>query len=451
MMQDWSDWEVVKPKKSKFNSEKFNPDEWEVVKQQPYKDESFIQKLPRNVAIGAANLAHSTLSAPHDITQGLEQSTQEFGNAINSGLLEKYGIKKPKLDYDIASQISKPAPHDFAQEFGQNGGGTFADKAIQKVVEYAPELLVGGSALRKIVPHLTRKGASKKLNLLQNKMNALSELEGNEMVNLYHGKSPELANSILENGLTSPKYDPDYALLTNKPAAADAYGYRTHGNEPDVMKISIPRSKINDYLHPENKNPITQSMKPRGEEGAQIFGIKQPIPKEYISRPDYNNLLLEVPHNVSEKMMPTGRLKIDPQLIEDMRKYLPDDSAYRDLIEAAHTGDFSKLFNLQSDVGKHSAKRVKDWFSSAQREKGRAGLDAVNALLSAMHKDMKLKGLTKESELLSQGRNDYRRHMKFKPYRNILGGAAATALGASLLPKNALSNLVEKVVSQYYK
>ncbi len=300
------------------------------------------------------------------------------------------------------------------------------------------------------LPHLTKKGAVKKLNILQNKMNAIKELEGNQMVNLYHGKSPELANHILKNGLESPKYEQNYGILTNKPSTAEAYGARTHGDTPDVLRISIPRKEINDYLHPENTDWVAQSLKPKGEEASQIFGIKQPIPSKYISKAGYHDTILE-PHNVTQKMENAGKLNIDPKLIEDMRKYLPDDTAYRDLLDAAHTGDYNKLFNLQSDVGKHSAKRAKDWFSSAQREKGQAGFDAVNKLLDAMHKDMKGKGMLNESELLRQGRRDYRRYMKFKPYRNILAGTVGAGIASAALPKNSLSKLGEKIASQYYK
>ncbi len=132
-------------------------------------------------------------------------------------------------------------------------------------------------------------------------------------------------------------------------------------------------------------------------------------------------------------------LDVNPEKIEDLRKYLPDDSAYRDLMDAAHTGDYNKLFKLQSDVGKHSAKRTKDWFSSAQREKGYSGQEALNSLLNEMHKDMQIKGLRKESELLSQGRNDYRKYKKFKPYRNALLGLAAY----SLVPKNKIIETVK--------
>lgn len=141
-----------------------------------------------------------------------------------------------------------------------------------------------------------------------------------------------------------------------------------------------------------------------------------------------------------------GRLDVNPELIEDMRQFLPDTKIYRDALDAAHTGDYQKLFDLQSKVGRHSAPRAKAWFDPEARDKGQAGFNSVNALLDDMHAEMQGQGLLKESEFLRQGRNDYRRYMNFKPYRNAVGAAIAGTIGATLIPKNALTNLIQKMV-----
>ncbi len=207
----------------------------------------------------------------------------------------------------------------------------------------------------------------------------------------------------------------------------------------------------------EGKFPVGQDITPAiqntfGEPQYPGEGLSREIGKNFLNLAGTATAINRMPHltkkgavkklNINKQRMSGEEpLNVNPELIEDMRKYLPDDSAYRDLIDAAHSGDYNKLFNLQSDVGKHSAKRTSDWFSSAQREKGRAGHEAVNALLNAMHKDMQVKGLRKESELLSQGRNDYRRYKKFKKVTNPLAALAAYAA----LPKNKIIETVKNM------
>jgi len=173
-------------------------------------------------------------------------------------------------------------------------------------------------------------------------------------------------------------------------------------------------------------------------------GLARVVGRNFLNLANLTSALNRMPHLTKkggaskleinkQRMANQEPLNVNPNKIEDMRKYLPDDEEYRDLVDAAHSGDYNKLFNLQSDVGKISRKRTWD-FMSAQREKGQAGLKAVNSLLSDMHKDMQIRGLRKESELLSQGRRDFARYHKFKPTRNAL-----LLLGAySLLPKNKI-------------
>ena len=66
-----------------------------------------------------------------------------------------------------------------------------------------------------------------------------------------------------------------------------------------------------------------------------------------------------------------------------------------------------------------------------------------NKLLSDMHKELQSLGHEDISALLKKGQDEYRRYAKFKPYRNALGVAA----GAYMMPKNALIDLVKKLVT----
>jgi len=137
-----------------------------------------------------------------------------------------------------------------------------------------------------------------------------------------------------------------------------------------------------------------------------------------------------------------GPLSINNETIEDLRQYLPNTAPYRNALEDAHYGDYNKLFSLQSDVGKHASQQARSFFSAAERAHGREGLAARHRLLDEIHANLKSQGHHDISNLLRQGQNEYRRYMAFKPYRNALGMAA----GAYAIPKNALTNLVKKLL-----
>lgn len=138
-----------------------------------------------------------------------------------------------------------------------------------------------------------------------------------------------------------------------------------------------------------------------------------------------------------------GALSVDPNLVEDAAQFLPKTSAYRKTLEGAGYGDFNSLFKLQSDLGKHASDYAKSLFSASERAHGRAGMATRNKLLQEIHKGLQEQGHHDISNLLNKGQNEYRRYMKFKPYRNILGGAAI----AAALPKNALVNVASKILS----
>ena len=85
----------------------------------------------------------------------------------------------------------------------------------------------------------------------------------------------------------------------------------------------------------------------------------------------------------------------------------------------------------------------KDWFSKANRAHGRAGLQVRGNILNEMKNSLRKEGHGDIADLLTKGQNEYRRYMKFKPYRNAIGVAA----GAAMLPRNALIELVKKLAT----
>src|SRR5882724_4113372 len=135
-----------------------------------------------------------------------------------------------------------------------------------------------------------------------------------------------------------------------------------------------------------------------------------------------------------------GALNVNPALIEDTRQFLPNTLPNRNALDAAQYGDYNNLFKLQSDVGKTAGDYAKSRFSAAERAHGKAGLEARNRLLDAIHENLQIQGHGDISDLLRQGQKDYSRYMKFKPYRNALMiGAAGLAL-----PTNQILNFLKK-------
>lgn len=130
-------------------------------------EEGFFTQLPRDVGIGLAKLGHSALNLPHDIAEIAGQRGNEFRTAINQGLpLDKYGITQamPNLGgFEAANHIPTQKEYNFPEIFGQKKEPSFAHRAIQKGVEYLPEILTAGNAL-KVLPHFTKRGATKSLN-----------------------------------------------------------------------------------------------------------------------------------------------------------------------------------------------------------------------------------------------------------------------------------------------
>lgn len=135
-----------------------------------------------------------------------------------------------------------------------------------------------------------------------------------------------------------------------------------------------------------------------------------------------------------------GPLDVNPDLIEDTRQFLPNTTPYRNLIDEAGYGDYNRLFSLQSDLGKHAGGMSKDWFSKANRAHGRAGLEVRGNILNEMKNSLRQGGHGDIADLLTKGQDEYRRYMKFKPYRNALLAAGA----AYSLPRNVLIDLAKK-------
>ena len=132
-------------------------------------------------------------------------------------------------------------------------------------------------------------------------------------------------------------------------------------------------------------------------------------------------------HNLAEERN-IGALNVPHELIEDTRQFLPTTAPYRNMIERAQGREYPELFNLQSDVGRHSSGLSRSLFSAAERAHGREGLAARERLLDSIRNGLREQGHHDIADLMQQGQRDYRRHMAIRPYLNtakIIGGGLA--------------------------
>lgn len=129
-----------------------------------------------------------------------------------------------------------------------------------------------------------------------------------------------------------------------------------------------------------------------------------------------------------------GNINIPPQLIEDIRQFLPNTHPYRTLLEQAHLGQYDPLFALQSDLGRASRGYSRSP-SFAERRTGREAARSRNELLGHMRHGLGSQGHLDIADLLRAGQRRYRNFSRIRPYRNIavLGAASQTPYAKKLL------------------
>lgn len=150
-----SDWEVVGGEEQHASAP--TQSDWGAVPYEP-EEESFLHKLPRNILTGLTHAGRGLHNLPHDIASGVDYIGSGIGRALGAKEFQN-GQSSHLADYLPYDE------HNYADVWGQKGQGTQADNLIQKGIEFAPDLIGGVNALRslKLLPHLTRRGASKSL------------------------------------------------------------------------------------------------------------------------------------------------------------------------------------------------------------------------------------------------------------------------------------------------
>ncbi len=174
--------------------------------------ESVNETLPMEKYIGQNRLPHN---------ESMMQQLVDSFNKKNNVLEE---LKNTGWNDSIAERIPHQKEFNYAEALGQPGEGTFADKAIQKGIEYLPEI-AGGRAVLKELP-VTSKGI-------------LTKLSKEKTKELAHAKKEygSLFEEASEKGLTHAI--PEESIIK-----------KIMGSSNEIVKNSIPKyhTSLKKYL-----------------------------------------------------------------------------------------------------------------------------------------------------------------------------------------------------------
>jgi len=426
--------------------------DWGIV---PFEDnqESAWKRVPRDVLIGLTHAGRNLHNLPHDLSKFAEWPVEKIAGPLKHPL-------SSYLPYDES---------DYSKVLGQKNQLHGLDKFIQKGVEYAPDIIGGANALRslKLLPHLTRRGASRTLNKahklgISRNMNAL-EVNPESIEDLRQflpnttpyrnllNKAHSSIGNIEKNKAKIPfeKYDIG-------PSHDSMFGV-AHNSGNTVLPTNYVRMKGTGNKARVISSNVEPSMRGKGI-GKEMYkeaiddAIKKGLQFESDSIVSHDAL------NVYKALEKEGyKFKFNPNVKEHLVEHngnhykglasFDEESPIVELISKpkpkAKPNNYQTLFDLQSDAGKHAADYNRSLFSAAERAHGRAGLTARNALLEDIHKALQSQGHHDISALLKKGQDEYRRYMKFKPYRNALMATGA----AYMLPKNVLIDLAKKLAT----
>ncbi len=131
--------------------------------------ESFLSKLPRNIASGLAMLGHRATNLPYETAKEVQSLSEPFGqiqkqyfHAVipkQQSYLEQT-VNKFNKEHNVpessknqgwglnVENIPHQQEYNYPQLFGQEGEGTIMDRLIQKGIENSPEIIGGAGLLR---------------------------------------------------------------------------------------------------------------------------------------------------------------------------------------------------------------------------------------------------------------------------------------------------------------
>jgi len=133
-----------------------------------------------------------------------------------------------------------------------------------------------------------------------------------------------------------------------------------------------------------------------------------PLTKTIAARP-----LVKAENMVKESGIKS--LPISKDIFKDASNYLPKNISTQNLIKEASKGDYSKLFTLQSDLGK-AGRELRKSASGAERLHGIEAEKLRRNLLNEIKENLSKSGLDDAAKMLTKGQNKYRQHHKIDKY-----------------------------------
>ncbi len=244
---------------------------------EPEKDETFLQKLPRNVTAGLANAGHSLLNTPYD----LAQAYKGYANRYEAN---ETGQPPNPTSNNWANYIPHQEEQNFAQMLGQKGEGTPADYAVQKGAQYLPEIGTIGSLAKNALPHFTRWGATRNLNRASNLAEGRDILPMNINPEIIREAEQFLPKTAPYRNLINDAEHGDYNALFRLQSdlgkhASDYAGSmfsaaeRQHGRAGLTSRNSL-LDAIHEQLQGQGQHDISQLMRQGQNDYRRYMGFK---------------------------------------------------------------------------------------------------------------------------------------------------------------------------------
>lgn len=139
-----------------------------------------------------------------------------------------------------------------------------------------------------------------------------------------------------------------------------------------------------------------------------------------------------------------ANIALDPELIEQARRFLPNTRATEEMLARSAQGEYAPSFSTQSQIGHHERALRKSPLA-AERLQVAEAQELKKFMLSDMEAQLRNQGYHKEADLLRGGINDYRRyiHVRDKVYPVLkklgipTGGLTIAGLGLKKAIKSA--------------
>lgn len=219
-------------------------------------EQSFLNKLPRNIGAGLARGITGLANIPYDIAKmsGAGQRVDPYEQRLMQAMGETQ--QQPN-----AERIPHFNEHNYSKMLGITGEPTASDEAIQMATEFA--LPIGGAikagykglkAVSKALPAITSKGIAKEVmagkDIAKSKYNALynSLFERAENKGLTQLQKPDIKADLIEKN-SMPKYHTALKEFMQKPTVENA-----HKAQSDLGKLGRAMEK-SDAI-----NPLTSSQ-----------------------------------------------------------------------------------------------------------------------------------------------------------------------------------------------